>query len=75
MEYNVIMNSTSNTNTSVTMDNEILDGLTSFKYLQTALSKEGTCNLKICTLITTATGKDVMARLEKKYQHQLPYQV
>ena len=59
----VMVNSRSNTTADITMNDELLEVVTTFKYLGATLSNDGTCAAEIHIRIATATA--AMAKLNR----------
>ena len=68
----VMVNSTNNASVSIIMDGKKLEEVSSFKYLEATLTKDGTCKTEICIQIATATA--LMARLTRVWKSNISFQ-
>ena len=68
----VMVNSTNNASVSIIMDGKKLEEVSSFKYLGTTLTKDGTCKTEIHIWIATATA--AMARLTRVWKSNISFQ-
>ena len=65
-EQNIMTNSTNNVSAGTSMNSQMLEEVTSFKYLGATLCKDGTCSAEIHIMIALAIA--VMARLNRSWR-------
>ncbi|KAH3710379.1 hypothetical protein DPMN_069857 [Dreissena polymorpha] len=64
------VNKTSNTSSDTTMNDENLEYITSFKYLEATLSKDGTCTAAVRIRIVMAMADQGEQNEQQQFRHQ-----